>query len=103
MAHGASALTTVDYKTTLIKQGQFHGVATETDTLYNTLTIIRNNKMDLLRVASIDKLCISLSVKTKKTFQLLSLELLMYVLCENRASRVTMTPVKKCPKIICTS
>ena len=44
MAHGASALATADYKICLLKEDQFHGMATETDNPYNTLTIIRNEK-----------------------------------------------------------
>ena len=82
MAHGASALTMADCRKELLKEGQFRGVATETDTPYNTLTIIRNGKPDPSHVTSLDDLCISLSVKKEEALQLVGPELLMYLLCE---------------------
>ena len=63
-------------------------MATETKTTYDTLILIGNNKMDPLHVTRLDELCIRLSVKTEGTFQVLSPELLMYVLCER-------TPIAK--------
>ena len=85
MAHGASALTTAaDYKKKMLKEGQLHGVATETDTPYDTSTIIRNKKTDHLHMTSLDDLRISLSIKKEEeeVFQVVSPEVLMYVLCE---------------------
>ena len=89
MAPGARALTTADYKKKMFKEGQFHGVATETNTPYNTLTIIRNNKSEPSHVRSLDDLQISLSVETEEAFQLVSPELLMYVLFEKTAIATT--------------
>ena len=89
MAHGDSVLTTADYQTTLLKQGQFHVVATETKTLYDILTIMRGKETVPLHVTRLDELCISPSVKTEKKLQVLSPELVMYVLCKRTTIATT--------------
>ena len=83
MAYDTRALTTADYRKKMLKEGQFHGVSTDTNNPYNTLTIIWKNKSESSRVTRLDDLCFSPSVKTREAFQLLSPESLMYVLCEN--------------------
>ena len=89
ISYGPSALTTEDYKTILLKESQFHGVAMETETPYDTVMITRDRETVPLHVTSMDKLCISLSVKTERALQVLSPELVTYVLCERTAITTT--------------
>ena len=65
-------------------------MASETKTPYDSLTIIREKEIVPSHVTSLDELCTSLSVKTEKAFQVLSPELVVYVLCKRTAIAKTL-------------
>ena len=90
MAHCVIAMATADYKESFPKGGQFHVVATENPNFpYDTLSVTKYGAEGTTQITSLDELQLSFWVETKKAFQVLSPDIVMYVLCERTAIMTT--------------
>ena len=92
MTHCANAMATVDYRKGLLKEGQFRSGATEsTIFLYNRMPVTRNGDKGTTQRKSLDKLHLNPWVSTSKTtFQVLSPEVVMLLLCKKKPTVTTL-------------
>ena len=79
-----------DYKKGLLKGGQFHGVATENPKfLYDILSVVGDGSGGITQTKSLGELHLRLWLNASKAFQLLSPEVVMYVLYERTVIMTT--------------